>query len=189
MAEQKDILTDHAYDGIQEFDNPTPGWWTWIFILSIVFSACYFLLVTVLGGGQLSPIAGYDRAYTADLRKQFAAFGELKPDGETILRLAHDEKALKVGESIYVTNCVSCHARDGTGISGPNMTDDAYLNVVQPVDLIDVVTKGRKNGAMPAWANRLQPNEIVVVSSYVASLRGKNLPGKTPEGNVAPEWK
>lgn len=189
MAEKKDILTDHAYDGIQEFDNPTPGWWTWLFILSIVFSAVYFLLVTVLGNGQLGPTAEYDRDYTADLRKQFASFGELKPDGVTVLRLAHDDKALKVGESIFLTNCVSCHGRDGVGISGPNLTDNVYINVTQPADFLDVITKGRKNGAMPAWGNRLQPNEVVVVASYVASLRGRNLPGKSPEGNPAPEWK
>ena len=29
-------LTDHAYDGIQEFDNPLPGWWKWMFVGSIV---------------------------------------------------------------------------------------------------------------------------------------------------------
>lgn len=186
---QEPQLTDHAYDGIQEFDNPTPGWWTWIFILSIVFSVVYFLTVTVLGGGQLGPLGEYDRDYTADLKRQFAAFGNLSPDGATVVRLAHDEKALKVGESIFATNCISCHGRNGEGISGPNMTDEVYLNVKQPVDFIDVVTKGRKNGAMPAWNNRLSPNEIIVVSSYVASLRGKNLAGKAPEGDPVAPWK
>lgn len=189
MAEPRtDILTDHAYDGIQEYDNPTPGWWTWLFILSIVFSAIYFMLVTVLGQGKLSPLGGYERASVEDLKRQFAAFGELKPDEETIKRLSTDEKAIKVGQSIFATNCISCHGPEGAGISGPNLTDDAYLNVKQPVDFIDVITNGRKNGAMPAWANRLRPNEIIVVGAYSKSLRGKNLPGKAPEGDVLPPW-
>lgn len=188
-AARQDVLTDHAYDGIQEYDNPTPGWWTWIFILSIVFSAVYFLLVTVLGGGQLSPTAGYERAYVADLKKQFAKFGDLQPDAPTLMRLFDEPDALKVGQSIFATNCVTCHARDGSGMSGPNLTDDQFINVTTLADVIDVVNKGRNNGAMPAWENRLSKNEVIVVSAYAASLRGKNLPGRAAEGKPAAPWK
>ena len=38
----EDILTDHLYDGIMEYDNPTPGWWHLIFFGTIVFSLLYF---------------------------------------------------------------------------------------------------------------------------------------------------
>jgi cytochrome c oxidase cbb3-type subunit 3 len=42
---------------------------------------------------------------------------------------------------------------------------------------------------MPAWKTRLHPNEIVLVAAYVASLRGKNLPGpRGPEGEKIPPW-
>jgi hypothetical protein len=34
-------LLDHVYDGIREYDNPLPGWWSWFFIATIVFSAGY----------------------------------------------------------------------------------------------------------------------------------------------------
>lgn len=188
-TERRDVLTDHAYDGIQEYDNPTPAWWTWIFVASIVFSAVYFLIVTVMGGGKLSPPAMYERAYVADLRKQFAKFGELSPDAPTILRLEKEPDALKVGESIFLTNCITCHARDGSGLSGPNLTDDQYINVTKVEDILDVINKGRNNGAMPAWENRLSKSEAIVVSSYVASLRGRNLPGRAAEGKPAPAWK
>src|SRR3954471_2820351 len=39
----RDQLKDHAYDGIQEYDNPTPGWWVWIFAASVVFAAGYMV--------------------------------------------------------------------------------------------------------------------------------------------------
>ena len=33
-----DQLLDHEYDGIQEYDNPCPGWWHAIFLLTVLFS-------------------------------------------------------------------------------------------------------------------------------------------------------
>ncbi|MFN7337509.1 MAG: cbb3-type cytochrome c oxidase N-terminal domain-containing protein, partial [bacterium] len=29
-------ILDHEYDGIREFDNPTPGWWHAIFFASVI---------------------------------------------------------------------------------------------------------------------------------------------------------
>jgi cytochrome c oxidase cbb3-type subunit 3 len=175
---------DHTYDGITEYDNPIPGWWTWTFVATIAFAALY-LFVAVMAGGQISPVAYYDRDVVAELKRQG---GPLKGDATTLLRLMKDEESLKAGASIFQANCVSCHNRDGSGLIGPNMTDDAYLNVEKLADIPDVVSKGRKNGAMPAWSNRLTPNDVVQVSAYVASLRGKNLPGRPPEGKTIPAW-
>ena len=39
----RDQLSDHAYDGIQEYDNPTPGWWVAIFTFSVIFAVFYFI--------------------------------------------------------------------------------------------------------------------------------------------------
>jgi cytochrome c oxidase cbb3-type subunit 3 len=42
---------------------------------------------------------------------------------------------------------------------------------------------------MPAWNNRLSPNEIILVSSYVASLHGQNLTSpRASEGTLKPQW-
>lgn len=172
-----DILTDHAYDGIQEFDNPTPSWWTWIFVLTVIFSIIYFLFVT-LAGGQLSPMGFYERSVTADLERQFSQIGKLTPDAPTILKYSKDDKWLKVGASIFANNCVSCHGSEGQGLSGPNLTDEFYINVKKIQDIADVVANGRNNNAMPAWRTRMSPNEVVLVSSYVASMRGKNKPSQ-----------
>ena len=176
-------LTDHAYDGIREYDNPMPGWWVWLFWGTIVFSGFYFFLATMINGA-FSPVHEYDVAMAQELKRG----GVLKPDAETLVRLTHDEDSIKSGAAIFQTNCVSCHGRDASGLTGPNLTDDSYINVRKIDDIPDVVATGRKNGAMPAWKNRLSPNEVVLVSSYVASLRGQNKPGRPPEGQSIPPW-
>jgi len=38
----RDVVRDHEYDGIKEFDNPTPGWCNFIIFATFVFSIWYF---------------------------------------------------------------------------------------------------------------------------------------------------
>jgi len=180
-------LTGHAYDGIEEYDNPTPGWWTWVFILSILFSVIYFFFVT-MADGQLSPQEAYRKDVAADTERMFALLGDLKPDATTILKYSRDTGWNQYGEGVFKANCTACHGPDGQGLSGPNLTDSQYLHVKKVDDIFDVVTKGRNNGAMPPWP-KLSANDRILVAAYVASLRGKNLPGPRPaEGVVIPPW-
>lgn len=181
-------LTGHNYDGIEEYDNPTPGWWTWIFLGTIGFSVVYFLVMT-LAMGELGPEAFYKRDYVESLKAQYGQLGNVEPDSATLARLMGDDKWRGVGQSIYVTNCASCHGGDGSGLTAPNLTDDFYLHVRKIEDIANVVEVGRKNGAMPAWGNRLQKVEQVLVSAYVASLRGKNLTSsRGVEGEKIEAW-
>jgi cytochrome c oxidase cbb3-type subunit 3 len=186
MSEQERLL-DHEYDGIQEYDNPTPSWWHLIFIGSIIFSFFYFAFY------QWSPLAPdmYERHAASEarvLKAQFAEIGQLEPDQATILEMMGEEKWMTVAASIFQGNCVSCHGANGQGIVGPNLTDDSYKNVTQITDIYSVIADGAANGAMPAWKNRLHPNEMVLLASYVATLRGNNAPGRGPEGERIDPW-
>jgi len=181
--------TGHIYDGIEEYDNPMPGWWSWIFVLTIVFAVFYFYIDVSTGGG-LGAVAAYDQAVIADTARMFGSL-KLSPDAPTIWKLMHDEKLHRLGESIFQTNCISCHGKHAEGVACPNLTDDYYIHIKQLADFPDVITHGRNNGAMPAWGNRLSPNEIICVAAYVASLRNTNYPGgKKPEANafIPPPW-
>ncbi len=188
MSTRPDVLTDHEYDGIQEYDNPTPGWWHWIFWGTVVFSACYFVFF------HMSPESwtveeSYELAVARNLEQQFSEIGDLTPDEATIVRFMDDEKWLKVGKSTFAAECVTCHGADASGLVGPNLTDEHFKNVKTITDIASVVMNGAANGAMPAQKNRMHPNKIVLVSSYVASLRGQNLPGpRGAEGEVIPPW-
>lgn len=180
--------TEHAYDGIEEFDNPLPGWWKWLFIISIVY--CPFYWVYYHGNAQGRTMHDhYDSALAESTRLQFAEMGELAQDRETLLRCLSKDNLLKVGQIVFKTNCISCHGRNGEGKVGVNLTDNVYKNVSQIEDIARVIAKGAGGNAMPAWSNRLHPNEVVLVSAYVASLRNTNAPGgRPPEGREIAPW-
>ena len=181
--------TGHVYDGIEEYDNPTPAWMTWVFLVFLIFMPIY-MAITLMSGGAISPQGQYERAYVANLEKKFGELGTLEPDAATILKYSTDPQWLAFGQTVYQANCTTCHGANAGGITGPNLTDDHYINITSIGDFGDVLANGRAAGNMPAFANRLHPNELVLVSSYVASLKGTNAPGgKGPEGNlISGDW-
>lgn len=186
--QQQDQLTGHVYDGIQEYDNPTPAWMTWVFLVFLIFTPIY-LIFTLMSDGALTPQGQLERAQVANLEKQFGEMGTLAPDGPTIMAYSTQEKWVAFGTTVFNSHCATCHGTDGGGNSAPNLTDDHYKNVTMVADIGDIVQNGANAGAMPAWGTRLHPNEIVMVSAYVATLRGTNVPGGLgPDGEVPPPW-
>lgn len=184
----KNHKLDHSYDGIEEYDNPLPGWWKWLFVASIAFSPVYWVFYH--GGAEGRSVHDiYDVALAENTRLQFAEIGDLEPNAETIVRYSHKKNWVRVGEVIFKTNCISCHGRNGEGMVGPNLTDEHYKYIQNVEDIAKIVTNGAGGNAMPAWKTRLHPNEIVLVSAYVASLRGENVEGgKGPDGREIPPW-
>ncbi|QOV88406.1 cbb3-type cytochrome c oxidase N-terminal domain-containing protein [Humisphaera borealis] len=180
-----DLLTDHAYDGIQEYDNPMPGWWKWLFVATIAFSLVY-VTVDVVSGGRHAPVVAYEQARELELRLQNAK--PLRDDVNSLLGYIHDDKVRSAGAAIFAANCALCHKPNGSGQVGPNMTDDVYINIRTIDDIPRLIRSGAKNGAMPSFA-RMPPNDIIRVAAFVASLRGTNVPGGKPmEGVAIPPW-
>ena len=183
------MLLDHNYDGIQEYDNPTPGWWHIIFIGSVIFSFLY-VQVYIFGPGA-SAEDKYDVEVARHYQRLFADVGELAADEPTILRLMHDpemQRFMPVAEAIFSSKCAACHGSLAQGGTGPNLTDDSYINVKSLEDIAKVIKEGARAGAMPAWEARLHPNQVALLTAYVATLRGRNVPGKSPEGETPPAW-
>jgi len=181
-------LMDHNYDGIQEYDNPTPGWWHLLFLGSVAFSLVYAAVYHFDGPGR-TPFQKLAAAESAYYEALFGEIGELENDPHTLLELGQDERWTTVGRALFVKNCAQCHNADGGGLNGPNLTDDAYINVKSITDIYDVITNGVGAKGMPAWGALLKQNERVLVAAYVASLRGRTAPGgKAPEGEPAAPW-
>lgn len=181
-------LMDHEYDGIREFDNPTPGWWHVLFLASVVFSVCYTAWYHV------SPLSEsiWDKWRVAEVdefARIFGEIGDLEGDAPTIARMMKDEQMMAVAQGIFQGNCAACHAKDGGGINGVNLTDNHYKNVKGLADLFTVITKGAANGAMPSWENMISRNERVILAAYVANLRGTTpAAARAPEGEEIPAW-
>lgn len=183
------LIQGHEYDGIQEYDNPTPGWWHLIFLVSIIFGGFYFFMSF---GSPLyrTPLQSLDAAQAAEYERMFAGIGTLENNPETILSLMGNEKWRAIASGTFRGNCTSCHGASGGGQVGPNLCDDSYKNVRTVEDLYTVIGNGAANGAMPAWANRFSHNERILLAAYVASLRGSTPDGiaKNPEGEVIAPW-
>ncbi len=192
MSKREPRVMDHEYDGILEYDNPTPGWWHGIFLASILFSLVYFAF------WEFSPEAPsiHDRwrsREVAEFQRIFGRVGELTPDEPTVLRMMGDSKMMAVAGALFIGNCAACHAKDGGAgggaFAGVNLTDDFYKNVKKLPDLLTTIARGANNGAMPAWENRLSQNQRIILAAYVARLRGTTpAAGKPPEGDRIDPW-
>ena len=183
-----DPLTDHEYDGIREYDNPTPGWWHAFFWATVIFS------VLSLAQWHFSVASwtieeGWEADQKAEFVRIFGAVGQLKADEQTILAQRDNPQFMAIAKGLFVGNCTACHARDGGGIVGVNLTDNHYKNVKKVEDLYTVISSGAAGGAMPAWSRSLSENERVILAAYVATLRGTTPASpKGPEGVEIPAW-
>lgn len=188
-GEANDELTGHEYDGIQEYDNPLPGWWKWLFAATVAFSFPYWGYYHFGASGR-TVIDSHAVAEAEIGRLLVAEMGELKPDRATLVSLMNKDVGVSVGSSIYKSNCTQCHGKDGLGIVGPNLTDQHYKNVREIDDILNIINNGAAGGAMPAWLNRLGETERILVSAYVAHLRGSQPAGtgKAPEGREIAPW-
>lgn len=176
-------LIEHNYDGIQEYDNPLPRWWVYLFYATIVFSVLYYFNIAGLGIGK-GRIANYE----ADVAAWKAAHPE--PEGgatpEQLAALAADQSAIAAGKTVFTTNCASCHRPDGGGMIGPNLTDDAWIHGGTLPEIHKTITEGVLAKGMPNWGKLLKPDQVNAVTVYVASLKGTNPPNpKAPEGAPA----
>jgi cytochrome c oxidase cbb3-type subunit 3 len=183
---QPEVKLLPGHDGIHEYDNPIPSWMSWILGFTIAWSVWYCITYG-LGYGQ-SVEAEYQAAMAENVRLQFKEIGDLKPDQATMLVYMGKPDWMAFGRSVYQSNCQSCHGPTGQGVVGPNLCDDHYKGVDKLEDVIKIVGGGAAGNQMPAWGGRLHPNEVVLVSAYVATLRGSASGGKAPEGKIIPPW-
>ncbi len=181
MSDERDRLLAHDYDGIQEYDNPMPRWWVYVFWATIVFAAIYAINIGPIGIGK-GRIAEYE-ADMAAARAKYATASGPTIDPATLAKLAKDPATLATGKALFATNCAACHRADAGGLIGPNLTDDYWLHGGTLPEIYATVTNGVPAKGMPTWGKVLKPNQVAAAAVYVASLHGSNPPNpKPPQG-------
>ncbi|MDZ4755619.1 MAG: cbb3-type cytochrome c oxidase N-terminal domain-containing protein [Phycisphaerae bacterium] len=180
-------VLNHNYDGILEYDNPMPFWWTSVFLLSILFTGPYFVYYHFGVGATMQQ--NYESEVGAFVEAQTASLGDIKPLAPTILSLVSDAK-LKMGAGVmFRSNCAVCHGPEGGGVTGPNLTDSSYLNVNKVEDIFRVIKDGVVAKGMPEWGKRFSEPQLILLASYVASLRGTSpAESKAAQGSPIAAW-
>jgi len=181
--EEKDLMMDHSYDGIVELDNHMPPWLANIFYITIAFAVVYFTYFSVLGLGQTQIEEYEEELRIAAVQAEERASLALSSIDETTVVFDSSAPSLASGKSIFDANCVACHASDGGGGVGPNLTDEYWIHGGSINDIFSVVKYGVVAKGMIPWQDQLSPEEMQHVSSYILTLVG-NTPAnpKAPEG-------
>lgn len=182
-------LMDHAYDGIREYDNPLPSWWSIVFGVTIAFAFCYFAYYNIAGWGR-TPAENYQVALAGWQASYKGGPGGGGPNvtEDMLAAGAENPEVVAHGAEVFSSRCIGCHAADGRGLIGPNLTDLFQIHGATRMDLYGTIVGGAPGTAMIAWGEVMKPAEIVAVATYVSSLRGKNLPGKEPQGKPVPAF-
>ncbi|MEL6181974.1 MAG: cbb3-type cytochrome c oxidase N-terminal domain-containing protein [Myxococcota bacterium] len=181
-----DILLDHNYDGIQEYDNPMPGWWTAIFALTVIWAGIYIV------GINLGVIPDYQddlKSAQAEIAKVRAQHEQAKPPititNASLLAMSQEPDRVATGKEAYDRVCAACHGNVGQGLIGPNLADDYWLHGGQPVQILSTIQNGVQDKGMPPWATMLSEEEQVGVVAYIGTFRGTNPPGaKAAQGEL-----
>jgi cytochrome c oxidase cbb3-type subunit 3 len=185
VEREHEILIDEEHDGIQELDNRLPPWWTWFFVICVVFGYAYIFHYHTFGTGELSAAEFESEMKIADA--QVAAVREKLYAGinETTVKALSDEKALANGKKVYLEKCSSCHGQAGEGGVGPNLTDQNWLHGCAIGDVFKTISDGVPVKGMISWKAQLNPMQIQEVASFVLTFKGTNpANGKAPEGEV-----
>jgi cytochrome c oxidase cbb3-type subunit 3 len=183
--EKAKMMTDHSYDGITELDNFMPPWLQGVFVGTVIFAVVYFVNYSVLGNGPTG-VEEYEEelrveAVAAEVRQANMVAGI----DENSVVFDESASALASGKTIFETNCAACHANDGGGGVGPNLTDEYWIHGGSIEEVFSIVKYGVVEKGMIPWQDQLSPEQMQQVSSYILTLKGTSpaVP-KEPQGEL-----
>lgn len=167
MAEHRDVLREHEFDGIVEYDNEVPRWLAAIFYGSVIWAVGY-LLWFHLGGGVVG-VDAYERERLA-VAERLAAQSTGIPDEPVLRQLSHNAGRVAAGREVFFGpgKCTTCHGADGLGQIGPNLRDDRWKHGSDMSDIVESLVDGRAGGQMPPQRGVLSQEEIVNLAAFLA---------------------
>ena len=164
----------HVWDEtLEEYNNPMPSWWSWLFIGTVIFAIVYFVLYP--GMGNFKGVLGWSSvgAHKIEVDKMDATVKPLfdKYLAMDVKAVAGDKQAMEMGKRLYLTYCMQCHGADARGAKGfPNLTDSDWLYGGEPEQIKETLNNGRM-GVMPPHA-QLGADTVKDLANFVRSLSG-----------------
>lgn len=148
--------TGHSWDGdLEEYNNPLPRWWLWMFYITLFFAVVYLTLYP--GMGNWKGVLGWSShgsQYGSEMAQAAAKYDPIyeKYAAVSVADLATGDEyqeARDMGKRLYLTYCMQCHGSDAGGAQGyPNLTDAVWNWGGAPEQIKLSIANGRK-GMMP----------------------------------------
>ena len=197
-------VTGHTWDGdLQEYNNPLPRWWLYLFYITMVFAFAYLALYPglgsfkgVLGWSSLCQTpwddtaceqpSQWDNEMAKAAEKYDPIYQQYAAVAVTDLATQPDyQEAREMGKRLYLTYCMQCHGSEAGGVRGfPNLKDDAWLWGGSPEAIQHSIAMGR-NGNMPGFSH-LDDDTVSTLVSYVQHLAGRETdPAVVEQGQQA----
>ena len=186
--------TGHEWDGIEEYNNPLPRWWLWIFYATIAWALVYSIAYPAwpLVSRATQGVLGYNRIETLNTEvERFAALnGPIReklvaaeltdiPGNPELVAFAN-----QAGAAVFKTWCAQCHGAGAAGVQAsgyPNLLDDDWLWGGDIESIHTTITHGIRNGGdearfsqMPAFGDMLSAEEIAQVVAHVRAISGQD---------------
>jgi cytochrome c oxidase cbb3-type subunit 3 len=144
-------VTGHKWDGdLEEYNNPLPRWWLWLFYITLFFGAAYLALYPGLGAFQgLLGWSSHGSQYEAEMQR---AAEKYDPIFQQYAAVAVSDLATKdeyqeardMGKRLFLTYCMQCHGSDAGGARGfPNLRNGDWLWGGTPEAIRISIAEGR----------------------------------------------
>ncbi len=172
-------VTGHTWDGnLQEYNNPLPRWWLWMFYITLVFAVVYYVLYP--GMGTYKGVLGWTShgsQYGAEMKQAAEKYDPIYKQyaAVSVADLATKDEykeARAMGKRLFLTYCMQCHGSDALGARGfPNLSDNDWLWGGSDAAIAMSISNGR-TGVMPPHAH-LGAEKIDQVANHVLTLSGR----------------
>jgi cytochrome c oxidase cbb3-type subunit 3 len=170
-------VTGHVWDeNLEEYSNPLPNWWRWMYYITVVFAIVYLAMYPGLGN-----LAGkFDWSmrgqYDAEMKAAEQTYGPkfnqfLEQD---IMSVAANPEAKEMGARLFQTYCAQCHGGDAGGQpTFPNLKDSDWLWGGSPEKIKESISAGRMGVMTPKGTKPdMDGEQVKDVVHYVRSLSG-----------------
>ena len=186
--------TGHAWDGVSEYDVPTPRWWLIVWIICIIWAIIYWFFYPTWPTIKGNTKGSLNWTKFSELSKDQKQIEDKKivyleqMSKKSLEEIRQDEKlmqfALNTGKSAFRENCSACHGQGAQGYKGyPNLNDDDWLWGGKLADIYQTLLYGIRSGHDLARVNQmpsfgldkvLKKAEINDTIEYVLSLSNKS---------------